>query len=318
MAERLNSSSPLVSILINNYNYGNFVGKAIESALNQTYRHTEVIVVDDGSTDNSREVIAQYGDRITTFFKENGGQASAFNEGFKASQGEIICFLDADDQFLPQKADRLVQVFQDNPQSNWCFHPLNFVKISAPIQSKKLSTDDIPNDYSRQYDLRDSIKKGKLSGRLPFEGAATSGIAFRRLFLEKILPMPTEIRITSDDYIKYIALGISEGFILSEPLANQIIHDDNAYTFRTDKQNLKAKIQIQTALWMRKNFPELANFSNSIFVAGKSIKIEQKDGSKTSKADINRLDNEYMKMTNFLEKIGINVRLLYHSLWNRW
>lgn len=318
MAERLDSSSPLVSILINNYNYENFVGSAIESALNQTYSRTEIVVVDDGSTDNSREVIAQYGDRITILFKENGGQASAFNEGFKASQGSIICFLDADDQFLPQKADRLVQVFQNNPQSNWCFHPLNFVGIPISVQPEKLPQDDLSDDYSRQYDLRDSIKKGKLSGRLPFEGAATSGIAFRRSFLENILPMPTEIRITSDDYIKYIALGISAGFILSEPLANQIIHDNNAYTFRDDKQNLKAKIQIQTALWMRKNFPELASFSNSIFVAGKSIKIDRENYSKNSKSDISQLDNEYMEMTNYLERIGINTRLLYHRLWHRW
>src|SRR6476646_282737 len=96
-------TEPLVSILINNYNYERFLKDAIDSALNQTYSKIEVIVVDDGSTDNSRSVIESYQDKVTAIFKENGGQASAFNTGFEASQGEIICFLDADDMFQPEK-----------------------------------------------------------------------------------------------------------------------------------------------------------------------------------------------------------------------
>jgi glycosyltransferase involved in cell wall biosynthesis len=69
---------PLVSVIINNYNYGRFLGEAIDSVLNQTYQRTETIVVDDGSTDNSREIIAGYGDRIIPVLKANGGQNSGF------------------------------------------------------------------------------------------------------------------------------------------------------------------------------------------------------------------------------------------------
>ena len=83
-------SKPIVSIIINNYNYDRFLAEAIDSALNQTYPHVEIIVVDDGSTDNSRNIIADYGNRIVPVLKSNGGQACSFNEGFKASQGEII------------------------------------------------------------------------------------------------------------------------------------------------------------------------------------------------------------------------------------
>src|SRR4051812_16040279 len=93
--------APWASIIINNYNYGHFLRDAIDSALAQTYPCTEVIVVDDGSTDDSREVIAGYGQRVTAVFKENGGQASAFNAGFAASRGEVVVFLDADDTLLP-------------------------------------------------------------------------------------------------------------------------------------------------------------------------------------------------------------------------
>src|SRR5215468_5551807 len=101
----------LASIIISSYNYGRFLKEAIDSALNQTYPNTEVIVVDDGSTDNSREIIASYGDQVIPVLKPNGGQASAFNAGFLLSRGEVVCFLDADDALLPTAIERAVSVF---------------------------------------------------------------------------------------------------------------------------------------------------------------------------------------------------------------
>src|ERR687885_1217665 len=99
----MNLENSLVSILICNYNYAQYVKEAIDSALNQTYSNTEVIVIDDGSTDNSREIIASYGDKIIPILKQNSGQASAFNVGFAISKGDIICFLDSDDTFSAEK-----------------------------------------------------------------------------------------------------------------------------------------------------------------------------------------------------------------------
>jgi len=87
---------PRVSIVIINYNYGRFVRAAIESALAQTQK-TEVIVVDDGSTDESAIVIEPYADRVAVVSKENGGHTSAVNAGYEASSGEVVIFLDADD-----------------------------------------------------------------------------------------------------------------------------------------------------------------------------------------------------------------------------
>ena len=95
------SENPLVSI-ISNYNYERFLEEAIDGALDQTYSNVEVIVVDDGSTDDCRRIIAGYGKRIVTVSKENGGQASACNVGFQASKGEIVIFLDAETcSYLP-------------------------------------------------------------------------------------------------------------------------------------------------------------------------------------------------------------------------
>lgn len=101
---------PLVSIIINNYNYESFLQIAINSALKQTYPNIEVVVVDDGSTDHSWEIIESYGDRIIPVAKENGGQASSLNAGVQASSGDILCFLDADDIFYPQKVEAIVNL----------------------------------------------------------------------------------------------------------------------------------------------------------------------------------------------------------------
>src|SRR5215470_16584996 len=123
-------AKPLVSVVINNYNYGRFVGEAIRSALSQSYAPVEVIVVDDGSTDNSRNVIEEYGKEITTVFKANEGQSSAFNAGFAKSSGEIVCLLDADDLFLPNKVEKVVGAYADKA-TGWCIHPLQSVDATA-------------------------------------------------------------------------------------------------------------------------------------------------------------------------------------------
>lgn len=106
------SEEPLVSIIINNYNYARFLLEAIDSALCQTFQLTEVIVVDDGSTDQSPDMICGYGKRVTSILKKNGGQASALNAGFAASRGDLVIFLDADDILLPHAVQQVVDSFR--------------------------------------------------------------------------------------------------------------------------------------------------------------------------------------------------------------
>src|SRR5215212_9115311 len=103
----------LASVVVNNFNYERFVAGAIESALEQTYGATEVVVVDDGSTDASREVIERYDGRVVSVFKDNGGQGSAFNAGFRASRGDVVLYLDADDMLLPAAVARAMERFRD-------------------------------------------------------------------------------------------------------------------------------------------------------------------------------------------------------------
>ena len=129
------SAEPLVSVLVSNYNYGRYIGSAIESALDQTYRNLELIICDDGSTDNSVEIIEAYerkDPRVLLIRKANGGQASGFNAAFSVSQGEIIALLDSDDLFLPNKVERIVADFQAHPDSGFGVHRV--IRVSADLR----------------------------------------------------------------------------------------------------------------------------------------------------------------------------------------
>ena len=261
----VHSSAPKwVSILINSYNYGRFLPDAIESAIAQTYPHCEVIVVDDGSTDGSQDIIASYGDRVIPVLKENGGQASAFNTGFARSQGDIICFLDADDTFDTNKAQQLVEIFNAWPTVGWCFHPIERVDEAL----KPMDWDEGYRGNEGVYDLRSLMQKGKLGSAPPFDCLVTSGMSFTRQLLSQLLPMPTDIKITSDDYLKYAAMGTHPGYMLLEKLACQRLHGNNAYTGRDEKQALQGKILLQTAYFLKRDFPSIGAFADNLYSLG--------------------------------------------------
>ena len=101
----------LASIIISNYNYARFLRDVINSALNQSYSTLEVIVVDDGSTDESREIIENYGDKIIKVLKSNAGMASVLNAGFSVSSGDVIFFLDSDDVLLHNTVEMVMPFF---------------------------------------------------------------------------------------------------------------------------------------------------------------------------------------------------------------
>jgi glycosyltransferase involved in cell wall biosynthesis len=248
-------SSKLVTILINNYNYGRYLREAIDSALAQDYHALEIVVVDDGSTDESRSVIADYAGKIKPVLKPNGGQASAFNAGFAASRGDIICLLDSDDWFRPGKVRAVAEVFAAFREASWVFHPLQMSFPDGSIECKSETS-------TQFFDQRDrSSRYGKLRGTAP----PTSGLCFHRRLLERLLPMPEEIQITSDNYLKFAAMSLTPGVYLDKGLAVQRIHDRNAYTLRANRLPMQARIHLLIADALKNKFPELTRLSDKIF-----------------------------------------------------
>jgi glycosyltransferase involved in cell wall biosynthesis len=107
--------SPKVSVIIPTFNRGHLIDNAIQSVLNQTFRDFEIIVVDDGSTDNTREVVSKYKDKVVYIFQENCERSSARNKGIKQSSGQFITFLDSDDLYLSDKLKVQVESMEQNP-----------------------------------------------------------------------------------------------------------------------------------------------------------------------------------------------------------
>lgn len=118
---------PLVSIVIPNYNHAQYVSDAIRSVLAQEYRNREIIVVDDGSTDNSRETIARFGDQVQYIYQRNAGLSAARNTGIRASKGSLIGLLDADDMYEPDFLGTLVPELQENPDADGIYCGYRFV-----------------------------------------------------------------------------------------------------------------------------------------------------------------------------------------------
>jgi glycosyltransferase involved in cell wall biosynthesis len=105
-----------VSVIIPTYNCAKFIKRAIDSALSQTYQNIEIIVVDDGSTDNTGRIIEGYGSRIKYFYQDNSGLAKTRNRGLREASGKYLAFLDADDYWLPQKLELQLREFNDCPE----------------------------------------------------------------------------------------------------------------------------------------------------------------------------------------------------------
>jgi glycosyltransferase involved in cell wall biosynthesis len=122
-------SNPRVSVIIPTYNRSHYLGKAIDSVLTQSYGDYELIVVDDGSTDDTQDALAMYRNAIKLIRQENGGASSARNTGIRAARGEWVAFLDSDDEWLPEKL--YTQMRSVVEKDTTCLHTTNYSVFSA-------------------------------------------------------------------------------------------------------------------------------------------------------------------------------------------
>lgn len=121
---------PLVSVVMPCYNYASFVGDAVDSVLSQTYKNIELIIINDGSTDDTKEILEAITDsRVTVLHIENSGVSAARNKGIELAKGQFIAFIDADDLWSPDKIQLQVQAFKQHPDCSYCF--TNFSRFDA-------------------------------------------------------------------------------------------------------------------------------------------------------------------------------------------
>lgn len=209
------------SIVITNHDHGPFVAQAIDSALAQTHAAVEVVVVDDGSTDGSRQIIDGYHDAVRVLFREHGGQARAMLDGFRRSCGEVVLFLDGDDILYPDAISRICARF--GPRI-------------AKVQGRLDLIDERGRRLGRQTPPL-AMPSGDLLAVVLRHGwypaPPTSGNAFARATLEGLLPVPeiyarlssADGRLTvSDHYLSVLATFRGGIVSLPEPLGAYRIH----------------------------------------------------------------------------------------------
>jgi len=134
----MGSAEPTVSVIIPTYNCAPYVAAAVESALSQTYRPIEVIVVDDGSTDDTTAVLRGYAGRIAALSRPNAGAAAARNAGVRHAKGEFLAFLDADDLWMPRKLERQMPLFTEYPEVGLAFTDGSTFDASGEIKPSAL------------------------------------------------------------------------------------------------------------------------------------------------------------------------------------
>jgi glycosyltransferase involved in cell wall biosynthesis len=220
------AKNPFFSVIINNYNYGRYIEEAIESVLNQTFPQNdlEIIVVDDGSTDDTSEKVKKYKDRIRYIAKKNGGQASALNVGIENAQGTIIAFLDSDDYWHPMKLQSVAEEFKKNDHMDFVYHYMNVIDEEYKIIDGYIFPEPIPG---KKTGLRDSYLDLYLRGKLPWF-SPTSGMTVRADCLKRVTPVPEEFRIGADLYLHYILpFYMRELSLIKKPLGYYRMHGDN-------------------------------------------------------------------------------------------
>ena len=218
------SKNPLVSVIINNYNYAQYISNAIDSALNQSYKNVEIIVIDDCSTDNSKDIILSYGDKIKPIIFENRNKSKhpsfnqiyCTNKAFENSNGEIICLLDSDDYYKPDKVANIVKAFGKNP--NAILVQDFFIEVdencvpTGIIRPKLKKVDSIIEYYIENNDILNLF-------------AQTSALSFKREYLEKMLPMKMD---------KWDEIWLDVRLTRPAPIFGDVITLNSPYTYYTN------------------------------------------------------------------------------------
>jgi len=205
------------TVLITTYNYGRYLPQAVESVLFQNVDNVEVIVVDDGSTDNTKEVLRPYKGRVRYLYQENQGQAQALNNGFDASFGDYIFLLDADDIFYPEKIAEVLAIFNKDEGLGIVRHLLDEIDENG----NRL------NERTLSFDYRDELEW--VLKHSVYRTIGTSGIAVKRKYLKKILPIPADLKICPDEYISNHIIFFSAIKTLDRYLGAHRTHGSSYY-----------------------------------------------------------------------------------------
>ncbi len=241
---------PLISALVNTYNHERYIEQALLSVLDQglSSSELEIVVVDDGSTDDTLSIVKKFAPRVRYLHKENGGQASAFNAGIPKAQGEIVAFLDGDDWWTSSKLRRVLEGFEKNADVGTVGH--GFYE-TCPDPSL---LESVVPEKTCQVQLKDPAGARLFNVLRIFFG--TSRLCIRKTILECIPPIPTELTFSADAFVYTLAVSLAGAVVLEHPLTYYRIHAQNLVA-TTEPAKMRRRLEMQ-ALVLKKLIPHLS------------------------------------------------------------
>lgn len=221
------STRRTVSVVIPAYNAENYIAQAVDSVLSQTYAVDQVIVVDDGSTDATAEILARYGDRIEVLRIPNGGVSNARNTGLGQARGELIALLDADDLWSVEKIERQVRIFDRHPGVE--FTCCNYLSVDLQRRLTFNQFDYLTSrDDARHVPGFDQVLSRPVAQLLTVNFVGTcSNVMFTRALLERVGPFDVTLR-QAEDFELWLRMATATDFFLqSDVLLEKITHGAN-------------------------------------------------------------------------------------------
>lgn len=259
-----------LSVLVDTYNQQSLIEKALRSVLEQDYPQDrfEIIVVDDGSTDNTPEIVRQFEPRVRLVRKKNGGQASAFNAGIPLCRGDVIVFLDGDDWWAQGKLMRVADVFSADPSLGMLGHA--FIESFADGSERAIKPATSANF---RLDSASNANYFRLS-RCYF---GTSRLALRANLARKILPVPESLIFEADEYLFTMAPAFESGLVLPDPLTHYRVHPGNLFLAAgssAEGERRKARVLASLAAALRKNLSATAASPEAIAMIVELVQAE--------------------------------------------
>lgn len=237
--------SPEVSVLISSYNYGRFIRQAIESAFRQSYAPKEIIVADDGSEDDSCEIVESYiqrGKPVKLLRGNHQGMAGSLNAAFRATSGEIICLLDADDYFLPGKIEAVVSGFSMQPEAGFAIHRAQMIDPGNRPRGIYPLLSSLPHGNCMEATLRNA---GVLMGLPP-----TSNLSLRHQVASAIFPIPISFSGYAEQVIHRMAPLVTFVCAIDKPLSIWRLHGRNdGNSARVTPERLERELLYMHDLW---------------------------------------------------------------------
>jgi glycosyltransferase involved in cell wall biosynthesis len=290
-------SEPLVTALIDTYNHERFIEEAIVSVLEQDFpaEDVEILVVDDGSTDGTPELLRKFGTRVRVLRKTNGGQASAFNAGIPEARGEIVAFLDADDWWARNKLSRTIDYLTSHPEVGILGH--GFEQVDSFTGQ---TTSTLPPE-SRAFSFSTLSDTTFFRHMMCFFG--TSRVVIRKKIAEQALPIPESLVIEADEYLSIMSIARSRAVLLQDSLTYYRLHENNLYQLRSPDASKVRRLQGVFCALARELPPALAQAGISreaieilvhpLEVGAKKIKLQIEGGSPWETFQVERADRRY-------------------------